>query len=90
MASAPLIEPEPAAAPPIELAAERRENAEASSAAAIIPALRRSDPAQPKAEAKSEPVIPLIHVPDDPGPDIVEESEVPDHRETGGWRKLFG
>jgi hypothetical protein len=33
-------------------------------------------------------VIPLVHAPDDPGPDATEESEVPADQETG-WRKIF-
>jgi HemY protein len=37
---------------------------------------------------KAEPVIPLVHAPDDPGPDATEESEIPPDQETG-WRKIF-
>jgi HemY protein len=41
--------------------------------------------------SKPEPVIPLIHVPDDPGPEVVvDEIEAPDETKTSGWRKLFG
>ncbi len=41
--------------------------------------------------SKPEPVIPLIHVPDDPGPEVVaDEIEAPDETKTNGWRKLFG
>jgi hypothetical protein len=42
-------------------------------------------PTQPKAA----PVIPLVHAPDDPGPEVVEESAAPVEPQTGGWRKLF-
>jgi HemY protein len=38
---------------------------------------------------KAEPVIPLVHAPDDPGPDAVEEVEAPAAQESGGWRKIF-
>jgi len=34
-------------------------------------------------------VIPLVHAPDDPGPDSVEESETPAGQDNGGWRKIF-
>jgi HemY protein len=44
-------------------------------------------PAQPK----SEPVIPLVHAPDDPGPEaeIVEETEPEPDAKPSGWRKIF-
>jgi HemY protein len=64
------------------------ENVEPSSAASEAingPALRRVTP-QPKAE----PVIPLVHAPDDPGPEATEESEPHTEPQTGGgWRKIF-
>jgi HemY protein len=48
------------------------------------PALRRVLP-PPKPEA----VIPLVHAPDDPGPDAVDESEQLTKPQNGGWRKIF-
>jgi len=47
--------------------------------------LRNSPP--PKAEA----VIPLVHAPDDPGPDATDESgqRVEPHNNSGGWRRMF-
>jgi len=87
MVSAPMIEPEAATATPIKLAREEPGSAPAVPVIAeVLPSLRRSEQAQPKAE----PVIPLIHVPDDPGPEIAEESETPDEPQAGGWRKIFG
>jgi len=46
-----------------------------------------SQPTQPK----SEPVIPLVHAPDDPGPgaEIVEETEPEPDAKPSGWRKIF-
>ena len=38
---------------------------------------------------KSEPVIPLVHAPDDPGPDAIEESGASAKQDNGGWRKIF-
>jgi len=54
----------------------------------VPPSGRRGAPDQPKAEA----VIPLIHVPDDPGPDAapIEESEPRADTQSSGWRKMFG
>jgi HemY protein len=49
------------------------------------PALRRVLPPQPKPEA----VIPLVHAPDDPGPDAADENELPTEPQNGGWRKIF-
>jgi len=89
MVSAPALEPEPSPVKPVEIASDaQREGAKAPPATVeILPARRRSEPAQPK----PEPVIPLIHVPDDPGPDVAAESEVSAEPETGsGWRKIFG
>jgi len=52
--------------------------------AAASPARRR--PPQPKPEA----VIPLVHAPDDPGPDSAEESEPrPEPQNGAAWRKMF-
>ena len=42
----------------------------------------------PPAPVKAEPVIPLVHAPDDPGPEGTEESETPAEPDTG-WRKIF-
>lgn len=41
-------------------------------------------------EPKVEPIIPLVHAPDDPGPDAVEEAEPSDVSDNGAWRKIFG
>jgi HemY protein len=53
-------------------------------AAPLHPGLQ---PAQPKAD----PVIPLVHAPDDPGPEaeIVEETEPEPDAKPSGWRKIF-
>jgi HemY protein len=53
-------------------------------AAPLHPGLQ---PAQPKAD----PVIPLVHAPDDPGPqaEVVEETEAEPDAKPSGWRKIF-
>ena len=38
---------------------------------------------------KAEPVIPLVHAPDDPGPDGLEESDAAAREDNSGWRKIF-
>jgi HemY protein len=93
---APVIEPEPLAAAPVEIVAgTRRESetaaAEVTSAATIeIPRSRRTAGQTPsKPDIKPEPVIPLVHAPDDPGPDVHEEIDAPVEPQTGSWRKIF-
>jgi HemY protein len=97
----PVIEPEAstATAAPVEGANEPKtdtipilaEKAEAAPAMqepeASGPARRRTGSTQPKPEA----VIPLVHAPDDPGPDadVVEDIEPPREPHNGGWRKMF-
>jgi HemY protein len=57
----------------------------AAEPAAVPPSRRRGRLAPPKPEA----VIPLVHAPDDPGPDAIEGSELPQEPQNGGWRKIF-
>ncbi len=42
-------------------------------------------------QTRSDPVIPLVHAPDDPGPqaEIVEETEAEPDAKPSGWRKIF-
>jgi HemY protein len=95
-AAAPVIEPEPAPVAPIAavpapqrenpaLPAENASEPPAAAEPATLPARRRGRRGQPKAEA----VIPLVHAPDDPGPEVIEESEPPGEAQNGGWRKIF-
>jgi HemY protein len=43
-----------------------------------------------QSEPAPEPIIPLIHAPDDPGPDAVPETEPHAEQPNSGWRKIFG
>ncbi|HEY1980000.1 MAG TPA: heme biosynthesis HemY N-terminal domain-containing protein [Xanthobacteraceae bacterium] len=96
MLGAPVIEPEPPVTAPIEIAsAPSPRDVEAAPLAAtgtepvlrpIVPPPAKTDA---KPEVKAEPIIPLVHAPDDPGPDMVEEIEVPLERDNG-WRKILG
>jgi HemY protein len=97
MLSAPtVIEPEPAAAAPVELKADALPEkvttppAPEESVAATTPARPPNERTEPKQESKQEPVIPLVHAPDDPGPDAIEESDAALEPPAGGWRKLLG
>jgi len=102
MVSAPVIEPEPPAVAPTDEPPQQRSGAEPaphsseelpgasdeappSPPTVPLPASRRSKRSQPKAE----PVIPLVHAPDDPGPEAVEESEPPPEPQSGGWRNIL-
>jgi len=92
---APVIEPEFRSAAAAEIAhAPPADGAALSPAADVVPSPRGTEPtpAKPetKPEAKPEPVIPLLHAPDDPGPETVEESETPVEHENEGWRGMFG
>jgi len=77
LVSAPVIEPGSSTQATIATIEQpSRDGVEAAQANESIgvtapPSRRRDSSAQPKAEA----VIPLIHVPDDPGPDATEEAE---------------
>jgi HemY protein len=75
--AAPIIEPELAA--PENASPPREQNVivHAGSGAGHSPA-----------PVTAEPVIPLVHAPDDPGPDGAPESEMPAEQD-GGWRKIF-
>ncbi len=91
MVSAPVIEPEPAPAAPAEIAATPpHETGEPPPSVAVLPARATSEQAQAKPEPKPGPVIPLVHAPDDPGPEAVEDSDTPVAEESRGWRKIFG
>ena len=96
--NAPVIEAEPAAAPPIAIAPEPKPEKAAASPVEVSAPQRANERSQAKLQAmpeakpepKHEPVIPLVVFPDDPGPDAIEENEPPAARETGSWRKIFG
>jgi hypothetical protein len=88
VSTAPVIEPEPPAVAPIEIAAMEQHDSEPPPAAAARTGL--SLPADAPTQPKAAPVIPLVHAPDDPGPEVVEESAAPaEPQSSGGWRKLF-
>jgi HemY protein len=89
----PVIEQASSPSPPALPVSEQKIEGLAETPPAVIeadtvpPSRRRGAPDQPKAEA----VIPLIHVPDDPGPDAapIEENEPRADTQSSGWRKMF-
>ena len=67
---------------------ETQEKSEAQApAAASMPnrGVTRATAVPPKPEA----VIPLVHAPDDPGPDSVDETTPRPEAPNGGWRRIF-
>jgi HemY protein len=89
------IEPVSSALAPLAAAPERQaettptdgeqDGAPAAAAEPAVAPRRRAGRAPPK----PEPVIPLVHAPDDPGPEALEESEPHAEPQDGGWRKIF-
>jgi HemY protein len=84
----PVLEPPGEAEPPmrtIEAAPAQPAMGDAETAAAEPAPRRRARRPQPKPDA----VIPLVHAPDDPGPDLIEEPEPAPEPPPDGWRKVF-
>jgi HemY protein len=75
----PVIEQE-TAAPAIETASQHD-----NVSTAVAPSRDRAETPR----IRPEPVIPLVHAPDDPGPEAIEESDRSGTQESGGWRKIF-
>jgi HemY protein len=83
--SAPVIEAEPPPSTPAAIVAEPKPQ---GAPLEVVAPQRATERLQP--EPKPEPIIPLVVVPDDPGPEAIEESDAPVERPSGGWRKIFG
>ncbi len=106
MASLQAIEPEPVPPAPVQIQSNTSPKsdepppdqtptatvAQSPSSHSIDEAPQQTPASKPgaKLETKPEPIIPLILVPDDPGPDAVDENEPRAEQESGGWRKIFG
>jgi hypothetical protein len=89
----PPIEPEPAVAEdkPPPVIEEKPSPPMAPPEAAPAPDKPRRKPAAKlAAESQPEPVIPIVHAPDDPGPDAVAEADpVPETASPPGtWERL--
>ena len=80
----PAIEPE--AAGPAAPMLEQKTEAPVVEVETVPPSRRSSAP-EP---AKPEPVIPLVHAPDDPGPEAesIEETVARVEAQASGWRKM--
>jgi len=92
IAPAPAIEPEATSLPAAP--AQPAESVQlpgqqgGTSLEADGPLSRSRRPVKPS-PPKPEPVIPLVHAPDDPGPEAVEADEAHAETRDGGWRKIF-
>jgi HemY protein len=90
--AAPVIEPDRVLVIPAKPAADPAVN-ELHDSDLPLPANSPATPPLPGllAQPKADPVIPLVHAPDDPGPqaEIVEETEPEPDAKPSGWRKIF-
>jgi HemY protein len=89
----PEPEPEPPAMKPVTAPPELEKTEALPAIATSVSPSPIKSPAKAEAkpiEIKPEPVIPLVHAPDDPGPDIVDEIEPDPEQSDGGWRKILG
>jgi HemY protein len=86
ISSAPAKSHEPPRGPAVEN--ETADQIAAASAPSSAPAIaaRQTAVAEP---AVAAPVIPLVHAPDDPGPDEAEEAEPSAEPQNASWRKMF-
>jgi HemY protein len=70
--------------PPPPAPEEAAEKAEMPPAVVASPAPRVVTTPTP-----AKPVIPLVHAPDDPGPDAIDETTPRAEAPNGGWRRIF-
>jgi HemY protein len=101
MISAPVIEPEALTESSEETTREQSDVLPPQSEPEQVSSVREERlPSAPRTAAparraakqtprKAEPVIPLVHAPDDPGPDSIEESEPIPEPQNGNWRKML-
>jgi len=87
ISAAPMIEIEPPA-PPIVIVPSPAAEAEAETGDVTTPLNNAA--AEPALSPAAAPVIPLVHAPDDPGPEVAEDSDTGDDAKPGMWRKIFG
>lgn len=93
--AAPVIESDKVLVIPAKAATEPAVNEQHdSNHTPPLPANGAAGPLHPSlqpTQPKSDPVIPLVHAPDDPGPEaeIVEETEPEPDAKPSGWRKIF-
>jgi HemY protein len=68
---------------------EVQEKIETAPPATASPEPDRAAPRGAATPPKPEAVIPLVHAPDDPGPDAIDETTPPAEAPNGGWRRIF-
>jgi HemY protein len=87
----PIVEPEPSAMKPVTAPLDLEKTEALPAIATSVSASPITSPAKAESkpiEIKPEPVIPLVHAPDDPGSD--DEIEPDPEQSDGGWRKILG
>ncbi|MGC1445424.1 MAG: heme biosynthesis HemY N-terminal domain-containing protein [Xanthobacteraceae bacterium] len=87
----PLGEPESSAMKPVTAPLDLEKTEALPAIATSVASSPITSPAKAESkpiEIKPEPVIPLVHAPDDPGPD--DEIEPDPEQSDGGWRKILG
>jgi HemY protein len=82
--------PQPETAPPVKAAQAAAAQAPPPMEVKAEPKLEPEPKVAPKPNIKAEPIIPLVHAPDDPGPEGVDDSEPAPAASEDGWRKIFG
>jgi HemY protein len=68
---------------------EESEKSDAAATSVTTELTTAASAARPPAQPKPGPIIPLVHAPDDPGPNAAEDGEPTRQPQTGGWRKIF-
>ena len=87
--NAPLIEPEPSPVASLEAAAEQVRESEQTATAQSQAAAATLAPPRHDPSATAPAVIPLLHAPDDPGTEAVEDGEPSEGKQNGSWRSVF-
>ena len=86
--SAPLIEPEPSPVSRLEASAEQARESEQTAPAHPQAVASRLAPSPHDRPSTAPAVIPLLHAPDDPGSEAVDDGEPSAGKQNGGWRNL--
>jgi HemY protein len=87
--NAPLIEPEPSPVASLEASAEQARESEQTAAAQSQAAASTLAPPRHDPPSTAPAVIPLLHAPDDPGTEAVDDGEPSEGKQNGSWRNVL-
>jgi HemY protein len=90
LSAAPVIELEPPAAPIVMTPTPPLESEAKDGGDITLPPATNEIAAEVPPSRPAEPIIPLVHAPDDPGPEVAEDIDAADDAKPGVWRKIFG